>query len=115
MIVQKRFKFFSEAFDFSEKVNGKIDFTTNVDDGQVFIVYWDDETPQKDVTLSFVDMWEHYRVQYKDSNTHTEELYSIEALGFLKAIRLLYPEHITEINKEIAITLTNLTMKILGE
>lgn len=36
--------------------------------------------------ITFESIYEHYRVQYKDSNTNKEELYSIEALGFFKGI-----------------------------
>ena len=111
---KKRFSNINEACDFAIKVKGKVTYNVNVRDlEKTYIVEWD--TPQKPVLLLFKDIWEHYKVQYKDTNTNTQELYSIEALGFLKALRLLYPEHITEINKEIAIVLSELMIKVLGE
>ena len=106
----KIFKTGDEAHKFAQSVNGEV--ITNVA-CRWYVVEWDViETENK---LPFDDMWEHYRVQYKDSNNSTIEIYSIEALGFLKALRLLYPDHIKELNKEIAVVLSELMIKVLGD
>lgn len=112
--MQRKFRTIKEAGQFSARVNGTISYPyiDTSDNSLYYLVEWYDKEKE---SVTFGDMWEHYRVQYKDRNSEAEELFSIEALGFLKALRLLYPEHINRINKEIAITLSQLMIKVLGD